>query len=105
MGAEPADPVIGDDTDLAEADLSPSDRAALADAAFEADVRQGVILHDEFAVSLPEVAQILDASLKDTAAHLGLAREGLRARIGSVDDAHDDDPAVDSYTGDPLPDA
>ena len=64
-----------------------------------------MVLHDEFEVSLPEVAQILDASLKDTAAAMNLAREGLLTRLGSTDDAHDDDPAIDSYTGDPLPDA
>ncbi|MGB3542915.1 RNA polymerase sigma factor [Rubrivirga sp.] len=70
-----------------------------------AEARQGALLFDEFDVSLAEVAQILDASLKDTAASMNLAREGLRARIGSVEDAHDDAPATDSYTGDPLPDA
>ncbi len=75
------------------------------DASLAADARQATVLYDEFDVSLPEVAQILDASLKDTAAYLNLAREGLLARLGSVDDPHDDDPAVDSYTGDPLPDA
>ncbi len=100
-GSEPADPEIDRSLD----GLSDADRAALADASFQAEARQGVILHDEFEVSLPEVAQILDASLKDTAASLGLAREGLLARLGSTDDPRDDDPAVDSYTGDPLPDA
>ncbi|MEM1118440.1 MAG: sigma factor [Bacteroidota bacterium] len=71
----------------------------------EAEARRAAVLHDEFELSLAEVAQILDASLKDTASMMNLAREGLRARIGSVDDAHDDDPTHDSYTGDPLPDA
>ena len=98
----PADPLVDG---LDDADLSDDDRDALADASFAADARQALILHDEFEVSLPEVAQIIDASLKDTAAHLNLAREGLFARLGSLDDDHDDDPAVDSYTGDPLPDA
>lgn len=102
VGAEPGDPVIEDYDD---ADLSDDDREALADVAFQAETRQATVLHDEFGVDLPEVAQILDASLKDTAKFMNLARAGLRARIGSADDAHDDDPAVDSYTGDSLPDA
>ena len=85
--------------------LSDDDRAALADASFDADAAQAVVLHDEFEVSLSEVAQILNASLKDAAAEMNLAREGMLARLGSIDDEHDDDPAVDSYTGDPLPDA
>lgn len=71
----------------------------------EADARRAAVLYDEFELSLPEVAQIVDASLKDTAAMMNLAREGLRARLGSDDDAHDDDSQRDSYTGDPLPDA
>lgn len=104
VGSEPADPVVGRrgrDLD----DLSEEDRAALADASFQAEARQAMILHDEFEVSLPEVAQILDASLKDTATYMNLARAGTLARLGSADDDHDDDPDVDSYTGDPLPDA
>ena len=94
-----------DVTTLDSDDLSDDGRAALADASFSADARQAVILHDEFDVSLAEVAQIIDASLKDAAAEMNLARGGLLARLGSVDDDHHDDPAVDSYTGDPLPDA
>ena len=43
--------------------------------------------------------------VKDTAEDLELARAGLRARIGYEDDYSGDDPAVDSYTGDPLPGA
>jgi DNA-directed RNA polymerase specialized sigma24 family protein len=101
-GSEPADLVLRHGT---FDDLSDDDRERLSDATLQAEARQAVVLHDEFAVSLPEVAQILDASLKDTAASLGLAREGVLARLGSTDDDHDDDPAVDSYTGDPLPDA
>lgn len=88
-----------------EADLSAADRDALADATFSGLGRHAAILHDEYEVSLPEVAQILDASLKNTAAALNLARAGLRTRVGSIEDDHDDDPEVDSYTGDPLPDA
>ena len=88
---------------LDAADLS--DDAALAASDFGPDAAQAVVLHDEFDVSLSEVAQILNASLKDAAAEMNLAREGMMARMGSVDDEHDDDPATDSYTGDPLPDA
>ena len=98
-GSAPADVTTLDD------DLTDDDRAALADASFDADAAQAVVLHDEFEVSLSEVAQILNASLKDAAAEMNLAREGMMARMGSVDDEHDDDPATDSYTGDPLPDA
>lgn len=106
VGEEPADPVVGSrKRPVEEADLSDADREALADASFRAEARQAAVLHDEFDVTLPEVAQILDASLKDTATYLGLAREGMLARFGSTADDHDDDPAVDSYTGDPLPDA
>ena len=95
-----------DDVTMMDSDeLSDDDRAALADASFGVDAAQAVVLHDEFEVSLSEVAQILNASLKDAAAEMNLAREGMLARLGSADDAHDDDPAVDSYTGDPLPDA
>ena len=98
----PADPSVDG---YREADLSDEDRELLADATFRGAARQVTVLHDEFEVSLPEVAQIIDASLKDTAAMLNLARAGMLSRLGSIDDEHDDDPAVDSYTGDPLPDA
>lgn len=67
--------------------------------------RQALLLHDEFDLSLAEVASILDESLKDTAENVNAARAGLRERMGSMPDASGDDPAVDSYTGDPLPDA
>lgn len=90
---------------LEDADLSDNDQALLSDATFRAEARQASVLHREFDVSLSEVAQILDASLKETAAFMSLAREGMLERFGSLDDPHDDDPAVDSYTGDPLPDA
>ena len=67
--------------------------------------RQAALLHDAFELSLHEVARIFDASLKDTAENVNAARAGLRERMGSAPDASGDDPAVDSYTGDPLPDA
>ena len=98
----PADPSIDG---YREADLSDEDRDLLADATFRGAARQVTVLHDEFEVSLSEVAQIIDASLKDTASMLNLARAGLLPRLGSSDDERDDGPAVDSYTGDPLPDA
>ena len=100
--SEPADVSVEGFND---AGLSETDEDLLSDATFRGAAQQATILHDEFEVSLPEVAQIIDASLKDTAAMMNLAREGLLARYGSVEDDHDDDPAVDSYTGDPLPDA
>ncbi len=98
----PEDPEIDGYQD---ATLSQEDRDLLADATFPDAVHHATILHDEFEVPLPEVAQIIDASLKETAAMMNLARAGLLARFGSTDDEHDDDPATDSYTGDPLPDA
>ena len=98
----PEDPAVDG---LEDANLSDDERALLSDASFRAEARQATILHDEFEVSLSDVAQILDASLKDTAAFMNLAREGMLERYGSIDDTHDDDPATDSYTGDPLPDA
>ena len=98
----PQDPAVEGYDD---ADLSPEDRALLADATFPDAPHHATILHDEFDVPLPEVAQIIDASLKETAAMMNLARAGLFARLGSIDDDHDDDPRTDSYTGDPLPDA
>lgn len=94
-----------DDVTMLDGDLTDDQRDALSDAEFDLDAAQAVVLHDEFDVSLSEVAQILNASLKDAAAEMNLARQGLRARLGSVADDHDDDPETDSYTGDPLPDA
>ncbi len=76
-----------------------------ADADRLARAHHAALLHDEFDLSLSEVARIFDESLKATAENLGLARTTLRQRIGSEDDFSGDDPAVDSYTGDPLPDA
>ena len=65
---------------------------------------QAALLHDEFDLSLAEVASIFDESLKDTAENLNLARVSLLGRMGSEADYSGEDPAVDSYTGDPLPD-
>ncbi len=66
---------------------------------------QALLLHDEFELSLQEVASILDESVKSVAENVNAARAGLLQRMGSEPDASGDDPAVDSYTGDPLPDA
>ena len=52
---------------------------------------------------MTEVAQILGASLNDIAESYNLARTTLRERLGSTEDLADDEPRVDSYTGDPLP--
>ena len=62
--------------------LSDDELASLADARFDDRTAQAVVLHDEFDVSLPEVAQILNTSLKDTAGALTAARAGLRERLG-----------------------
>ena len=68
-----------------------------------ADQRQLVEFHDEFALTLPEIAQIMEYSLQDTAEALGEARVHLRQYIGStdVDDVAEDEP-IDSYTGEPI---
>ena len=66
---------------------------------------QAALLHDEFDLSLAEVASIFDESLKEAAETMNLARAGLLERMGSDADYSGEDPATDSYTGDPLPDA
>lgn len=60
--------------------LSDDELADLAGARFDDRTAQAVLLHDEFDVSLPEVAQILNTSLKETAETLNAARVGLRDR-------------------------
>jgi RNA polymerase sigma-70 factor (ECF subfamily) len=72
-------------------DLDPSPRIAL--------------FHGEFEIPMEEVQQILSDQLNDMAEDYNLARTPLRERIGSTEDFADNDPKVDSYTGDPLPDA
>ncbi len=68
-----------------------------------ADHRQIVEFHDEFELTLPEIAQIMEYSLQDTAEAINEARVHLRQHIGStdVDDVAEDDP-IDSYTGEPI---
>lgn len=88
--------------DVALADLPDDERAAYLADALDETQRSALLLHDEFDLSLAEVAQILDASLKDTAEAVGAARASLRARLGSVALSDDDEPATDSYTGEPV---
>lgn len=82
--------------------LTEDELAALTDANLDPDGRTAVLLHDEFELSLAETAQILDASLKDTAAMLELARVSLREIAGSAPLPDDPSDAHDSYTGDPV---
>lgn len=79
-GAAPDDVALSYD---AEDRLSDDELEALAGARFDDRTAQAVVLHDEFEVSLPEVAQILNTSLKDTAEALNAARVGLRERLDS----------------------
>jgi len=105
-GSAPADVEIELGTDGHElAGLTDNERALLeaADLDLPPAVRQVVLLHDEYRMNLAEVAQILDASLKDTAEALNLARTTLREQLGSRDDlGGDEDDAIVSYTGDPV---
>src|SRR5690606_39619945 len=75
----------------------------LESSGLSAEQRQLVEFHDEFELSLPEVAQIMEYSLQDTAEALNEARVHLRQYIGSTDedDVAEDDP-IDSYTGEPI---
>ena len=84
-------PLTQDELDLLEA-------SGLSD-----EQRQLVEFHDEFELSLTEVAQIMEYSLQDTAEAINEARVHLRQYIGSTDedDVTDDDP-IDSYTGEPI---
>lgn len=87
----------GDTSPLSEAEL-----AALDGASLDPDSRTAVLLHDEFELSLEETAQILDASLKDTASALNLARVTLREITGSARTPDRPSDARDSYTGDAV---
>jgi DNA-directed RNA polymerase specialized sigma24 family protein len=104
-GSAPADVEIRlDQNGHSVEQLSEEERAYLEreDIDLSAEVRQVALFHDEFELTLPEVAQILDYSLKDTAEALNLARTSLREQIGSVEELDDPDDAIDSYTGDPV---
>ncbi|MDX1418497.1 MAG: sigma factor [Rubricoccaceae bacterium] len=104
-GSAPADVEIEfDDQGHAPSRLTEEERAFIEreDVDLSTDARQVILFHDEFALSLPEVAQILDYSLKDTAQALNLARTSLRAYAGSVEDLTEDGDGIDSYTGEPI---
>ena len=104
-GSAPADVEITFDGGAhARERLSAEERAFVdrEDVDLPSDARQVVLFHDEFELSLPEVAQILDYSLKDTAEALNLARASLREYIGSAEDLTDEGDDVDSYTGEPV---
>ncbi len=85
--------------------LTPEERDYLEAGSLSAEHRQIVEFHDEFELSLPEIAQIMEYSLQDTAEALGEARVHLRQYIGSTDvDATAEDEPMDSYTGEPIRD-
>ena len=82
--------------------LTDRERQVIASAGLNTRTREAIVLHDEFDLTVSEVAQIFDASLKDTAEALNLARASVRERLGSADLLSDPSDAVDSYTGDPV---
>jgi len=84
--------------------LSDDERALLGSADISPAHRQVIELHDEFDLSLSEVAQILERSLHDTAESIGSARVHIRQMMGSSELPDRPRDAVDSYTGDPVPD-
>jgi len=104
-GSAPADVEITFDAQgHAPSRLTEQERAFIEreDVDLSTDARQVVLFHDEFELSLPEVAQILDYSLKDTAEALNLARASLRSYVGSVEDLSEEGDGIDSYTGEPV---
>lgn len=70
-----------------------------------AEQRHLIEFHDEFELSLSEIAQIMEYSLQDTAEALNEARMHVRHYIGSTDvtDVAEDE-RIDSYTGEPISD-
>jgi DNA-directed RNA polymerase specialized sigma24 family protein len=64
--------------------------------------RMLVELHDEFELSIQEVAQILEQSLQDTAEAINTARVHIRHWIGTSDENDFADREIDSYTGEPI---
>ena len=81
-----------------------SDELDLLDASgLSAEQRHLIEFHDEFELSLSEIAQIMEYSLQDTAEALGEARMHVRHYIGSSDEelTAEDEP-IDSYTGEPV---
>ena len=85
--------------------LTPEEIEYLEASGLLAGQRQVVEFHDEFELSLAEVAQIMEYSLQDTAKALGEARVHLRQYIGSTDvNTVAKANPVDSYTGEPISD-
>ena len=111
-GSQPGDVEIAPNAEDRER-LTDAERAKLDEAidqgALSGTDRQVLLFHDEYALSMSETAQILGASLQDTAAAINGARMSLRQYAGEAGGDADaplpDDPtdAVDSYTGDPVP--
>jgi DNA-directed RNA polymerase specialized sigma24 family protein len=98
-GSMPDDVEIDTAADGREVDrLSDEELEYLEDASINDDVAARIVMfHDEFELTLPEVAQILEQSLKDTMQYLQKGRFHLRQHIGSTEDlAPDRD--TDSYT-------
>ena len=83
--------------------LSQEERDYLDASGLPPEQRHLVEFHDEFELSLSEVAQIMESSLRDTAEALGEARMHVRHYIGSTDtDNVAEDEPIDSYTGEPV---
>ena len=111
-GSEPGDveiaPNQADRDGLTDAERAKLDEA-IDEGALSGTDRHVLLFHDEYALSISETAQILGASLQDTAAAINGARMSLRQYAGEAGGDADaplpEDPsdAVDSYTGDPVP--
>ena len=111
-GSQPGDVEVAPN-ELDEARLTDEERAKLDEAIDEGALsgtdRHVLLFHDDYALSISETAQILGASLQDTAAAINGARMSLRqyANEAGGDEGEplpeDPDDAVDSYTGDPVP--
>ncbi len=100
-GSRPADVEV----DLRGQTLSREELNQLDAGGLLSEQRQIAEFHDEFELSLPEIAQIIEYSLQDTAEALGEARVHLRQYIGSTDvERTAEDEPIDSYTGEPIRD-
>ena len=83
--------------------LSQDELDYLESSGLSAEQRHLIEFHDEFELSLPEIAQIMEYSLQDTAEALGEARMHVRHYIGSTDvELTAEDEPIDSYTGEPV---
>jgi RNA polymerase sigma factor (sigma-70 family) len=111
-GTQPGDVEVAPDAEdrarLSDEELDKLDQA-IDEGILSGTDRHVLLFHDEYELSISETAQILGASLQDTAAAVNGARASLRQYAGEAGgDANaplPDDPsdAVDSYTGDPVP--